>query len=99
MKAALYARISQDEFRSGYGVERQLEDCRREAERRGWVVAREYVDNDTSASNGRPRPRFEQMMGDVDAGRVEAIVVWDADRLTRQPLEVERIIAAHERYG
>jgi site-specific DNA recombinase len=50
---AIYARISQDRTGEGLGVERQLKDCRAEAERRGWLVAQEYVDDDISAWNPR----------------------------------------------
>jgi DNA invertase Pin-like site-specific DNA recombinase len=45
---AIYARTSQDRTGEGLGVERQLKDCRAEAERREWLVAQEYVDDDIS---------------------------------------------------
>lgn len=55
---AVYARISQDRSGDELGVTRQLEDCRAEAERRGWTVAEEYVDDDVSAFSGRKRPAY-----------------------------------------
>lgn len=89
--AALYARISSDDG-TALGVARQLEDCRREAERRGWAVASQYVDNDVSAFSGKARPEFDRLLADVRAGRVGAVVVWDVDRLTRTPRELEAVI-------
>ena len=47
--AAIYARISSDVTGEGLGVARQLEDCRKLAESKGWTVGAEYVDNDISA--------------------------------------------------
>jgi site-specific DNA recombinase len=39
------------------------------------------------------------MLEDVRAGRVDAVLVWDVDRLTRRPIEVEDWIRLHERHG
>ncbi len=61
LSAAVYARISADTEGKSLGVQRQLEDCRKLAAARGWPVGREYVDNDISAYNGKPRPGYEQM--------------------------------------
>jgi site-specific DNA recombinase len=96
--AAVYARISKDDG-SALGVARQIEDCTGEAERRGWQVTHIYTDNDVSASNGKARPEFQRMMREVDAGRLKAIVVWDADRLSRDPRENEDLIDRAEQHG
>ncbi len=58
----------------------------------GWTVAQQYVDNDVSASTGRVRPAYQQMMADAAASRIAAIVVWDVDRLSRTPRELEDVI-------
>lgn len=89
--AAIYARISSDDG-TALGVGRQIEDCEREVERRGWIIGGRYVDNDVSASRTAPRPEYERMLADVRAGRVGAIVVWDVDRLTRTMRELEDVI-------
>lgn len=51
----------------------------------------EYVDNSVSASKGR-RPAYEQMLDDIRAGAVQAVVAWDLDRLHRRPAELESFI-------
>jgi len=86
---ALYARISRDPSGDMLGVTRQLEDCRAEAERRGWKVAEEYVDDDTSAYSGNTRPAYERMLRDITDGLVDAVIVYRMDRLHRRPLELE----------
>ena len=45
-----------------------------------------------SATNGKPRPAYQRMLDDVRADRVERIVMWHADRLYRQPRELEDLI-------
>ncbi|WP_205474212.1 recombinase family protein [Nocardioides sp. SYSU D00038] len=95
MKAA-YARISDDADASGLGVGRQLRDCRGLAELRGWEV-REYVDNDLSAfKRGVKRPQFETMLRDLANGVVDGVVVYNLDRLARQPVDLERVIEVYE---
>lgn len=98
---AIYARISQDREGTALGVTRQLEDCRAEAGRRGWEVAEEYVDDDLSASSytSRPRPRYAQMLADIDAGLRDAVVVWHMDRLHRRPIELEEFAGTCTRGG
>ena len=49
MRAGVYARISSDREADGLGVARQIADCERLAERKGWPVAGLYVDDDVSA--------------------------------------------------
>jgi len=90
--AALYARISADQDGQGAGVTRQLEDCRKLANDRGWTIASEYVDNDVSAYSGRRRPEYERMLADLRDGTVDAVIVYNLDRLTRRPAELEDFI-------
>ncbi|MBA2549620.1 MAG: recombinase family protein, partial [Nocardioidaceae bacterium] len=92
IRAAIYARISSDDG-SALGVGRQVQDCTREAERRGWTVAETFVDNDVSASTGRKRPEYERMVKALQGGEYAALVVWDVDRLTRTPAELEDFIS------
>src|SRR5215467_3823613 len=79
VRAGIYVRISSDRTGAGLGVARQEEDCRALCERAGWPVHRVYVDNDVSAYSGKPRPAWQQLMGDVTAGLVTAVVCWHVD--------------------
>jgi site-specific DNA recombinase len=90
---AIYARISQDRDGEGLGVKRQVEDCRAEAERRGWTVADVYVDDDVSAYSGKVRPAYARMLADLADGLRDAVIVWHLDRLHRRPIELEQFVA------
>lgn len=90
--AAIYARISSDREGTQAGTRRQLADCRNLADARKWPVIGEYVDDDTSAFSGTRRPQYRQLLADIEAGEVDAVVVWHLDRLHRQPRELEEFV-------
>jgi DNA invertase Pin-like site-specific DNA recombinase len=59
-----------------------------------------YVDNDVSAADPRRRrPEYERLLGDVKDGRIDAVVVWDLDRLHRRPIELERFFETADAVG
>lgn len=90
-KTAFYLRQSLDRDGTGLAVDRQREACLELCRRRGWTDTAEYVDNDTSASVGR-RDDYEQMLTDIEAGAVSAVVCYHLDRLHRRPAELEQFI-------
>ena len=93
-RVAIYNRISNDPQGIEAGVERQREDCLALADRLGWQVCETYVDNDLSAWTGKPRPDYRRMLADIRAGKVDAVIVWHEDRLTRLPRELEEFADA-----
>ena len=83
--AALYARVSSDRQDVDLSVAAQMRALREYAERNGYSVAREYVDE---AESGRiaDRPQFRRMLD--EASKPEApfseILVWKFSRFTRK---------------
>ncbi len=96
---AIYARISSDPKDERLGVKRQVADCEALAASLGWTVYDTYIDNDLSAWSGKPRPEYQRLCDDLKAGAVDALVVWDNDRLTRSPLEWEHFMALYDAVG
>jgi len=92
VKAGIYARISSDREGDNLAIGRQLADCEQLAARRGWKVVERYVDSDISAYSGKRRPEYQWMLEEIDAGAVEAVVVYHSDRLHRHPRELEDFI-------
>ena len=83
--AALYARVSSDRQDVDLSVAAQLRALRDFADRNGYVVAREYIDE---AESGRvaDRPQFRKMLDEAaqpDAPFQE-ILVWKFSRFTRK---------------
>ena len=83
--AALYARVSSDRQDVDLSVAAQLRALRDYAEKKDYIVAREYVDE---AEGGRiaDRPQFRKML--EEASRPNApfheILVWKFSRFTRK---------------
>jgi site-specific DNA recombinase len=92
VRAGIYARISSDREGDNLAISRQLADCEQLAKRRSWTVVERYVDSDISAYSGKRRPEYLRMLGEIEAGVVEAVVVYHADRLHRHPRELEDFI-------
>jgi site-specific DNA recombinase len=94
----IYARISQDDG-TALGVARQINDCTAEAQRRGWPVREVFTDNDVSATRSKARPEYERLLSRIELGAIDAVVVFDIDRLTRTPSELEHFIDLADRHG
>lgn len=95
----MYARISRDEAGDGLGVERQLEDCRKLVDQRGWQLVESFIDNDVSAYSTKARPAYVRLLTAVGAGHIDTVVAWAPERLHRAPRELEDFIELMERTG
>jgi DNA invertase Pin-like site-specific DNA recombinase len=98
MRAAIYARLSlAGDVGEETGIDRQLLDCERTASSLGAVNTEKYVDDGVSAYNKRTRrPEFERLLGDIEAGRVDTVIAWRADRLARRNWDAARLLKAIE---
>lgn len=90
MRAALYARVStpsssrkhtMDGDRERQDPEVQLLKLRAYAKARGWDIVDEYVDRKSGADPNRPALR--DLEKDIDAGKVDAVLVVRLDRIMR----------------
>jgi DNA invertase Pin-like site-specific DNA recombinase len=78
-RVALYARVS---TLNGQDPEMQLRELREYASRRGWMVAKEYVDQGVSGSK-ESRPALNDLMADAHRRNFDAVLVWKIDRFGR----------------
>lgn len=100
MKAVIYLRQSLDRTGEGFAIDRQRAECMSLIKSKGWSLVGEYVDNSVSASKRSVRrPGYELMLEHYAAGKFEAVVCFDLDRLTRQPRQLEDLIDLAEERG
>jgi site-specific DNA recombinase len=94
----IYARVSRKgdkELRSTGG---QVEACRDVLEDRGLPVGEEFVDDGKSAWDPDvERQDWDRLMAKLESGVSGGVIVFDLERLSRQPPEGERLIKAAER--
>ena len=80
---ALYARVSTTD--KDQDPENQLLVLRREAERAGDVVVKEYVDEDSGRTSSRKA--FQQLLADAGKRKFDLVRVWDLSRFSREGIE------------
>ena len=91
MRAAIYLRQSID---AREGIDRQRTRTAALVKARGWKLAGEYVDNDTSASKRRTAGTgWSSMLAEIEAGKLDAVVAVDVDRLLRDIRDLSTLIA------
>lgn len=90
----------------------QLELCEGLAVELGWPVERVYDDNNTTAFRKRSvvlddgtkamrvvRPAWSRMLADLRSGVIDSIIVYDSDRLMREPRDLEDLVDIWEASG
>ncbi|MFE3858453.1 recombinase family protein [Streptomyces griseorubiginosus] len=101
-RAGIYCRLSYAPDGSVEKVERQEADCRELAARMSWPVSDRHVFQDNSRSawqRARKRPAWEAMLKAIEAGEIDAVIVYHGDRLIRQPFDLEMLINIAESKG
>lgn len=85
MRAALYARVSDQEQVEGYSLDAQKRAFRAYVESQGWSVHKEYVDEGVSAHTDdvTMRPLFRLTIEDALAHKYDVLIVHKLDRFAR----------------
>ncbi|KQT33650.1 hypothetical protein ASG29_06465 [Sphingomonas sp. Leaf412] len=94
MDTVIYIRWSSAEQGKGSSLERQREDCRRHAARKGWNVVDQMVDDGVSAFKGRHSSVGElgRFMSAVEAGAYPDGVVLLTEKLDRLSRESAKTV-------
>ena len=82
MKVALYARVSTEQQIENYSIPLQKERIRAFCASKGWTDITEYVDAGYSGSNLK-RPALQQLQNDIENKKINAVIVYRLDRLSR----------------
>jgi len=84
MRAAGYVRVSTDEqAREGCSLDNQEARIRAYAESQEWELVEMYREEGVSGKT-TDRPQLQRLLADVKAKRVDVILVYRVDRLTRR---------------
>ncbi|MBW8911492.1 MAG: recombinase family protein, partial [Sphingomonas sp.] len=97
IRCAVYTRKSTEE-----GLEQEFKslDAQREAcvayiasqRHEGWVLAPGHYDDGGFSGGNMQRPGLVRLMADIEAGKVDTIVVYKVDRLTRNLADFAKIV-------
>ena len=79
-KVAIYARVSTDK----QTTENQLRELRNIADKNGWELVNEFIDEGISGAKGRDkRPQFDALMKSAVRREIDVVMAWSIDRLGR----------------
>lgn len=90
--AGIYVRVStEDQAREGFSLEEQKERLREFCKFKRYKVHKIYEDAGISAKNDK-RPAYQELMEDVKNKRINVIVAFKLDRLTRSVFHIEKLM-------
>ena len=95
MRCAVYTRKSTDE---GLDQEYNSIDAQRDAghayiasqRAEGWIPVADDYDDPAFSGGNMERPALKRMMADIEAGKIDVVVIYKIDRLTRSLADFSR---------
>ena len=104
MRCAVYTRKSTDE---GLDQEYNSIDAQRDAghayiasqRAEGWIPVADDYDDPAFSGGNMERPALKRLMADIEAGKVDIVVVYKIDRLTRSLADFSKMVEVFERQG
>ena len=103
IRCAIYTRKSTDE-----GLEKEFNtlEAQREAgenyiksmKHQGWIALPDHYDDGGFSGGNLKRPALKQLLSDVEKGKVDMIVVYKIDRLTRSLLDFAQLVQTFEKH-
>ena len=98
--AGVYIRVStEDQVREGFSLGEQKEKLLALCKFKDLEVYKVYEDAGVSAKDMEHRPQFQQMLQDMKDGKINYIVAYKLDRITRSVRDLEELITLLEQYG
>ena len=104
IRCAIYTRKSTDE-----GLDRDFNtlDAQRESAEafiksqaaEGWVCLPDCYDDGGFSGGNMERPGVKRLLADVEAGKVDCIVVYKVDRLSRSLMDFSRLMGVLDQHG
>jgi DNA invertase Pin-like site-specific DNA recombinase len=104
VRCAIYTRVSTDQ-----GLEQDFNSLDaqydasqayiRSQQHAGWTMVRSKYDDGGFSGGNTDRPALQRLLGDVQAGKVDIIVVYKVDRLTRSLADFAKLVELFDRHG
>lgn len=104
IRCAIYTRKSSDE---GLDQEFNSLDAQRESaeafiasqKAEGWEVNADRYDDGGFSGGTMERPALDRLLRDIEAGKIDCVVVYKVDRLSRSLMDFSRIMETFEKAG
>ena len=98
--AGVYIRVStEDQAREGFSLGEQEEKLLQLCNFKDLEVYKVYKDAGISAKDMEHRPQFQAMLQDMKEGKINYIIAYKLDRITRSVRDLEELISVLEQYN
>lgn len=104
LRCAAYTRKSSEE-----GLEQEFNslDAQREAceayiasqRAEGWTLVPDYYDDGGVSGGTLERPALKRLLADIEGGRVDVVVVYKIDRLSRSLMDFAKLVEVFDRHS
>ena len=103
-RCAIYTRKSSEEgleqeFNSLTAQREACEAYIRSQQHEGWVLARTRYDDGGFSGGNMERPALQSLLADIRVGRIDIVVVYKVDRLTRSLADFARLVEIFDAQG
>ncbi len=97
--AGLYVRVSTEQLvKEGYSIQAQKENLINFAKEQNWNVFDIYSDEGISGKNVKDRPNVKRLINDIMQKKIDVVVLYKFDRLTRDSKDTEEFIELIRKY-
>ncbi|MFN7429601.1 MAG: recombinase family protein, partial [bacterium] len=104
VRCAIYTRKSTEE---GLSQEFNSLDAQRESavayiasqKNEGWSCVPDRYDDGGFTGGNMDRPALKRLMDDIEAGKIDCVIVYKVDRLSRSLMDFARLMALFDRKG
>lgn len=104
LRCAAYTRKSTEE-----GLEQEFNslDAQREAceayiasqRAEGWTLVPDYYDDGGVSGGTLERPALKRLLADIEAGRIDVVIVYKIDRLSRSLMDFAKLVEVFDRHN
>lgn len=100
LRTAIYVRVSTEEQAlEGYSIRGQIEKLKSYALLKEWDIHGIYADEGISGKNIVDRPEVNRMIDDINEGKVNNVLVFKVDRLTRSTKNLLELVELFEEHN
>lgn len=98
MRVALYIRVSTDEqAKEGFSIPAQKERLIQYVQSQNWDIFDFYIEEGVSAKDTN-RPELQRLLYDISKRKIDIVLVYRLDRLTRSVLDLYQLLQDFEKH-
>ncbi len=100
LRAGIYPRVSsQKQVMEGFSLDAQRNYLNNFCKTQGWTIVGDYGDEGISAKNVHDREGVMRLIADIELKKIDVVVLYKFDRLTRDMKDTEEFIELIRKYG